>query len=170
METQQRTVATLYFLAGRAGAGKSTFARQLSLYRHAILICEDQWLARLFGGTTSLREYLERRGRIRQLLAEWAPQMLKGGHSLVFDFGGNTVADRAWVRSVLVEAGAVHELHYMVADESLCRRRIRERNHTKPEGIYWGDVSDALFDEVNRYFQPPTPSEGFSVVEHLVGE
>ena len=163
-------MGALYFFTGRAGAGKSTLARQFSVDRHAILICEDQWLARLFGGVASLAEYLERRGRIRQLLADWVPQLLGAGHSVVFDFGGNTIKDRAWVRSLFAKLGAEHELHYLVADEALCRRRIRERNRTKPQGIYWGDVSDELFDEVNRYFQPPTHDEGFTVVEHRVNE
>jgi predicted kinase len=166
---QQRTSGTLYFFTGRAGAGKSTLARQLSVDRHAILICEDQWLARLFGGVTGLQEYLERRGQIRRLLADWVPQMLQAGHSVVFDFGGNTIRDRQWVRSVFAKVGAEHELHYIVASESLCRRRLHDRNRAKPEGVYWGDVSDELFDEVNKYFQPPTSDEGFTIVEHLDG-
>jgi predicted kinase len=167
MITQQGKTGTLYFFAGRAGAGKSTAARQLSVARHAILFCEDQWLARLFGGATSVQEYLARRAGIRQLLAEWVPQLLAAGHSVVFDFGGNTIRDRAWVRSVFTQASAEHELHHIVADESLCRQRVHERNRSKPEGIYWGDVSDELLDEVNKYFQAPTSDEGFTIVEHV---
>lgn len=156
----------LHFLCGRAGSGKTTLARRIAQDRQAVLICEDQWLARLFDGASNLTEYLERRGRIRKLLIEHVPQMLLAGHDVVCDFGGNTVRDRAWVRSVYTSAGASHELHYIIADESLCRQRIRERNRTKPEGIYWGDVSDELFDAVNAYFQPPTSDEQFTVVEH----
>jgi len=52
----------------------------------------------------------------------------------------------------------------------LCRERVRDRNRTKPEGIYWGDVSDALLDEVNKYFQPPTHDEGFTIVEHVAAQ
>lgn len=154
----------LYFLCGRAGAGKTTVARKISADRNAILFCEDQWLARLFGGASSLEEYLERRNRIRALLAEHIPAVLKGGHSVVLDFGGNTVRDRAWVRSVFESAAATHELHYIVADDALCKSRIAERNIAKPQGIYWGDVSEAMFDAVNKYFQPPTTEEGFVVV------
>ncbi len=167
MTAKNIQAGTLYFFCGRAGAGKSTLARQMSVGRAAILICEDQWLARLYDGAPSLEAYVERRGRIRQLLADFVPQMLKSGHSVVFDFGGNTVRDRAWVRSIFETAGASHELHYIVAEESLCRRRIQERNRARPEGIYWGDVSDELFEAVNRYFDPPAAQEMFTVVEHL---
>lgn len=166
MESSSRGSGLLYFLCGRAGAGKSTLARKISVDRHAILFCEDQWLARLFGGASSLAEYVERRGHIRRLLTEHVPAILKGGHSVVFDFGGNTVRDRSWVRSVFEAAAAAHELHYIAADEALCKKRIAERNRTRPEGIYWGDVSEELFDAVNVYFQPPAPEEGFLVVEH----
>jgi predicted kinase len=96
--------------------------------------------------------------------------MLQAGHSVVFDFGGNTIRDRQWVRSVFAKVGAQHELHYIVASESLCRSRLHDRNRAKPEGIYWGDVSDELFDEVNKYFQPPTHEEGFTIVEHPAGD
>jgi predicted kinase len=157
---------TLYFLCGRAGAGKSTLARKISTEHRAILFCEDQWLARLFGGASSLAEYLERRERVRSLLIEHVPTILKAGHSVVFDFGGNTIRDRSWVRSVFESVAAPHELHYIVADAVLCKRRIAERNRTKPDGIYWGDVSEEMFDAVNVYFQPPTPAERFLVVEH----
>ena len=157
---------TLYFLCGRAGAGKSTLARRISTEKNAVLFCEDQWLVSLFDGAPTLEAYLERRARIRTLLAQHVPEILKIGHSVVFDFGGNTVRDRAWIRSVCESAGAKHELHYIVADEALCKLRVAERNRTKPPGIYWGDVSEETLDAVNRYFQPPTADEGWVVVEH----
>ena len=46
----------LLFLCGRAGAGKSTLARQMSVDHKAILICEDQWLVHLFDGASSIEE------------------------------------------------------------------------------------------------------------------
>jgi predicted kinase len=164
--TSDPAPGVLHFLCGRAGAGKSTLARKISADRHAILFCEDQWLARLFGGASGLGQYLERREHIRSLLMEFVPAILKAGHSVVFDFGGNTVRDRAWIRSVFESAGAAHELHYIVADDRLCKARIAERNRTRPEGVYWGDVSEELFDAVNTYFRAPTPAEGFVVIEY----
>ena len=156
----------LYLLCGRAGAGKSTLAREISTDKKAILFCEDQWLARLFDGAPTLEAYLERRGRIRMLLAEHVPDILKSGHSVVFDFGGNSVRDRSWVRSLSESADAMHELHYIIADEAFCWLRVAERNRTKHVGTYWGDVSKDQVDAVNRYFQPPTAAEGWLIVEH----
>jgi len=160
------TPGLLCFFCGRAGAGKSTLARQMSRDRKAILICEDQWLARLFDGASSLEEYIERRGRIRKLLMEYVPPILGAGHCVIFDFGGNTVRDRQWVRSLFESVGAGHELHHIIADEPLCKQRVQERNHTKPDGVYWGDVSEATVAAVNKYFQPPTAEEGFTIFEY----
>jgi hypothetical protein len=44
------------------------------------------------------------RNRIRSFLIEHVPPILKAGHSVVFDFGGNTVRDRSFVRSVVERA------------------------------------------------------------------
>jgi predicted kinase len=156
----------LCFLCGRAGSGKSTLARQIANDRRAILICEDQWLVRLFDGAPTLEAYVERRGKIRNLLVEYVPPLLAAGHCVVFDFGGNTVRDRQWVRSVFESVGARHELHYLPADAALCKQRVAERNLSKPAGIYWGDVSEATLDTVNAYFQPPSAAEGFTIIEH----
>jgi predicted kinase len=156
----------LYFMCGRAGAGKSTLARKISADTRAVLFCEDQWLVRLFDGALTLEAYIERRGRIRKLLEEHVPPILAAGHSVVFDFGGNTVRDRSWLRSVFESAGATHELHHIIASEAVCRLRVAERNRTKPSGIYWGDVSEAQLDATNYYFQAPVAEEGFVIVEH----
>jgi len=160
------TSGVLCFFCGRAGAGKSTLARRMSAARKAILICEDQWLVRLFDGAPTLEAYLERRGRIRNLLAEYVPPLLAAGHGVIFDFGGNTVRDRQWVRSVFESVGARHELHYLLADATLCKQRVAERNRSRPAGVYWGDVSEATLNAVNACFQPPTSTEGFTILEH----
>jgi hypothetical protein len=62
-------------------------ARKISADRQAVLFCEDQWLARLFDGATTLEAYLERRGRISMLLAEHVPDILKSGQQEAPDNG-----------------------------------------------------------------------------------
>jgi predicted kinase len=156
----------LHFMCGRAGAGKSTLARKISADSHAVLFCEDQWLVHLFDGAPTLEAYIERRGRIRKLLEEHVPSILAAGHSVVFDFGGNTIRDRSWIRSVFESAGATHRLHYLIASEAICKLRVADRNHTKPCGVYWGDVSETQLDTINKYFQAPVAEEGFVVTEY----
>jgi hypothetical protein len=67
-------------------------------------------------------------------------------------------------RSIFESAPADHVLHYLIADETTCRDRVRQRNVTQPEGVFFGVVTDALLDEVNPYFVPPAEAERFNVI------
>lgn len=157
-------MATLHFVAGRAGAGKTTLARDIARTAPAILICEDEWLSGLHNHISTLTDYLAAARRWRTLVAPHVIALLRFGTSVVFDFAGNTVADRQWVRSIFENAGADHLLHDLRVTEEVCRRRIRERNHSKPDGLFYGHVTDDELEHVNRYFVPPSPNEGFRLV------
>ena len=163
-------VGTLHFISGKLASGKTTLARKISVAESAVLICEDEWLTRLFDGAHSLEQYLERRSRIRVLLTDFVPSLLAVGTSVVFDFSGNTVADRAWVRSVFDRVKASHRLHYIEADDSLCLRQLAMRNEGQPPGIYWGPVTQTMFHQLLPYFSAPEASEGFSIVRHVAGQ
>jgi len=90
--------------------------------------------------------------------------LLKLGTSVFFDFAGNTIADRRWVRSIFARAGADHQLHYIPADDEMCHARVRQRNVDQPHGLFFGHVTSQQVDEVNQHFTPPAPDEGFVVV------
>jgi predicted kinase len=157
-------MATLHFIVGRAGAGKTTLARQLARDTPAVLICEDEWLSALNDSISTLTEYLVAARRWRSMIAPHVTVLLQLGVSVVFDFGGNTVTDRQWVRRIFEGAGADHLLHDIRASEETCRRRIDQRNDTRPRGLFFGVVTDAQVDEVNKYFVPPTANEGFRMI------
>ena len=161
------TTTSLHFICGKAGAGKTTLARQLGLdLPAAVVICEDEWVSHLAEPITCLTDYLRIANRLRPVLAPHVVQLLRLGISVVFDFAGNTARDRAWVRSIFEAAGADHVLHYLVADDATCVARVRQRNETRPEGVFFGVVSEAQVDEVNKYFTPPSTDERFRVIAY----
>jgi predicted kinase len=160
-------MATLHFVSGKAGAGKTTFARQLARTTPAVLICEDEWMSRLADPIENLQQYLTAAARIRSVVAPLCVDLLTLGTSVIFDFAGNTVHDRRWVRSIFETASADHRLHYVMADDDTCKARVRQRNQTKPEGVFFGVVTDQQIDEVNKFFAPPAAEEGFTVVLHV---
>lgn len=161
---------TLHLICGKAASGKTTLARTLAERERAIFFCEDEWLAAVSDGNIkSVKEYAEYNKRCRRIIAPLAQRLLRLGVSVIFDFAGNRPQDRSWVRSIFEAAGADHVLHYLVASDAACKARLRQRNETRPEGVYFGHVSEELFDEVTQYFVPPSNDEGFHIVRYEVG-
>jgi predicted kinase len=156
-------MATLHFICGKAASGKTTLARKLVAQHAAVLLCEDEWLTLLDAKIENLADFGRHSRRLRAALAPHAISLLKLGTSVVFDFAGNTPADRAWVRSIFESAGVAHLLHVIVASDELCKTRLRQRNETKPKGIYYGEVTEATFDAVTRYFALPSADENFNI-------
>lgn len=153
-------MATLHFIHGWPGAGKTTLARDLGERERAVVFCEDEWLATLSSERiTSLQQYVEASARIRQLIAPLATRLLTLGVSVVFDFAGNTPPHRAWVKAIADVANADHLLHVLDVPADECKRRLHERNATRPPGLYFGDVSDELFDAVVQRIVPPRDEE-----------
>lgn len=159
--------ATLHFICGKAGAGKTTLARDLRCTLPAVVFCEDQWISTLGFEVRSLEDYLQAATKCRSLIGPLAEELLRMGVSVVFDFAGNTLKGREWVRSVFESAEAEHVLHFLEASDSECLANIHRRNEEKPAGIYFGHVADELFFAVNPYFVRPTSEEGFRVVPHV---
>ena len=62
-------------------------------------------------------------------------------------------------------ANADHLLHVIEATDSQCLANIHRRNHEKPSGVYWGQVTDETF-----HFAPPQPEEGFCILTHVAFE
>jgi predicted kinase len=159
-------VATLHFICGKAGAGKTTLARSLARTHGAVVFCEDEWIDTLGFVIRSLDDYERASLKCRNLVGPLAKELLRLGVSVVFDFAGNTTADRQWARVIFEEAGAEHALHVIEADDARCLANIHRRNDEKPEGIFWGYVSDETFHEVTAYFEPPRAEEGFRILAH----
>lgn len=159
-------MATLHFICGKAASGKTTLARKLAAEQRAVAFIEDEWLVRLEADINGLDDFVRHSRRLRAVIGPHAIELLQLGTSVVFDFAGNTVAHRAWARSLFESAGADHLLHVIDASDELCKQRLRQRNATKPEGLYFGDVSEELFDAVTRHFVPPTDDERFLVTRY----
>jgi predicted kinase len=157
-------VATLHFIHGWPGAGKTTLARELGERERGVVFCEDEWLATLGSERiTSLAQYVEASARIRRLIAPLATRLLALGVPVVFDFAGNTPSHRAWAKAIADAANAEHLLHVLDVPAEECRRRLHARNATRPAGLYFGDVSDELFEAVVQRIVPPRDEEAIRV-------
>jgi predicted kinase len=154
---------TLHFISGRLAAGKTTHARQLADDHHAVLISEDVWLSKLSDGISSFDDYLKWSRRCRSVMGPLIMDMLKAGVSVVLDFAGNRIDERAWARNLSEAAGSPHILHFLDVDEEQCLSRLLVRNDRKPEGLYFASTSEAEFRAICKYFQVPSPEEGLNI-------
>jgi predicted kinase len=144
-------------------AGKSTHARELVRAHQAVLLEEDYFLATLFPDEIhSLADYLKYSARVKDALSEHIVSLLRSGVSVVLDFPGNTPNQRRWFRQLIDRARVAHELHYLDVSDAVCKAQLRERSKALPEGAPF--TSDAEFEAVTQYFQPPTSDEGFQIV------
>lgn len=157
-------MTTLYLLCGKIGAGKSTLARQLAARPATVLISEDHFNARLFPDELkTLDDYAKYSGRVRAAMGPHVVALLKAGLSVVLDFQANTLASRRWMRTLIDEARAAHELHFLDIPDETCLQRLRARNAA---GAHPYQASAADFALFTRYFVPPTADEGFNIVVH----
>ena len=159
------TSATLMFLCGKMAAGKSTLARDLAERHNAVLLVQDEFLDKLFPGEiTDIPGFIDRSSRLRDALTPHICAVLSKGISVVLDFPGNTKAQRAWFRGIFEHAQVEHQLHFIDASDALCKRQLKDRSQNLPPGTPW--TTDAEFEAITVYFQPPSEDEAFTVVRH----
>jgi predicted kinase len=160
-----RTSAKLMFFCAKLAAGKSTLARDLADRRNAVLFVQDDFLVTLFPREiTNVQEFIERSSRLKNARAPLVCAFLSRGISVVLDFPGNTKGQRAWFRELIERTNVEHELHYVDASDDLCKSQLRERSAGLPGGSPW--TTDADFEAINAFFQPPSEDESFKVVRH----
>jgi predicted kinase len=151
-------------MCGKMGAGKSTFAKSLAASSGAVLLSEDDLLRDLYpGGVTDLGSYVTLSGRLKNALAGHICALLRQGISVVLDFPGNTMGQRAWLRQLIESSGANHQLHYLNVPDETCRRQLRERRATNGSDPL---QDDATFDALLAHFAAPASEERFTVVLH----
>jgi predicted kinase len=158
--------AKLSFFCGKMAAGKSTLARALAQRDDAVLLVQDELLTKLFPGEIkSIPDFVERSARLRDALAPHIRSLLSRDISVVLDFPGNTITQRAWFRRLFEGIIVKHELHFVDATDEVCKAQLKERSANLPEGSAF--TTEAEFDDITEYFQPPSDGEGFNVIRHV---
>src|SRR6202043_3243121 len=99
-------MAALHFICGKAGARKTTLARELGRTLPAVVICEDEWIDTLGFEIRSHDDFERAAWKWRTLIGPLTSELLRLGVSVVFDFSGNTVKSRQWVRTICETANA----------------------------------------------------------------
>lgn len=77
--------------------------------------------------------------------------VLSNGTSIVFDFPANTISQRTWLVGLAEQASAVHELHYIVLFDSICKTLLLKQAAEKPERDSTDTVE--MVEAISKYFK-----------------
>jgi hypothetical protein len=62
---------------------------------------------------------------------------------------------------LIKQSGCSHQLHYLERSDAICKERLRLRN---ADGSHQFNTSESEYEQITKYFVPPTPEEGFNVI------
>jgi predicted kinase len=147
-------MARIHLLLGPVGAGKSTYAKELSRQHRALTLNLDDWMARLFRPDRPesgvMPWYLERTQRCLEQIWLTTCGLLELGQDVVLEVGLIQRRERAkfWKR---VEAqGAELTVYVLDAPREVRRERVEQRNVERGET-----------------FSMPVPAEFFELASDL---
>lgn len=164
LSTDVPMTATIYLIAGKIAAGKSTLIASLAQAENTVLIAEDQWLAALFSDQmNTVPDYARCAARLRAAMAPHVIAILQSGVSVALDFPANTQATRAWMLDIIQQSGSAHELHFLDVPDDICKARLKLRNAA---GSHAFSATEAQFDQITKHFEPPLATEGFNIILH----
>lgn len=158
------TSPTLHLLCGKIASGKSTLSAQLGGLERTVVIAEDDWLRALFSEEmSSVADYARCTSKLRKIIGPHVVALLNAGVSVVLDFQANTIESRGWMRGILDQTTADHELHVLIVPDAVCLARLQARNG---QGDHAFVVTEDQFRQISKHFLAPSPDESFNIVRH----
>lgn len=159
----------IHLVCGPIGAGKTTYAIDLAEKEGAVRFSEDEWLSKLFVpdapaglleqpmqvvGAWASEKYMRCRGQIWQV----CQQLLKNNVSVVLDGSAANKEQRDAIRKKAADNGVGFQLHYVISNAKIRKKRVFERNVTQG-ATYSLEVTPAMFQYAEEFFSPPIGEE-----------
>jgi predicted kinase len=149
-------------IVGPTGAGKTTYARQLTERERGVRFSIDEWMARCFWPDAPPEpDYawaLARVARCEAQILDVCAQLRHAGLHLVLDLGFFSREQRARITDGLHAAGLQTRLHLLQVPAAVRWSRVVQRNAEQGE-TYALQVDRQTFDFAEGLFEPLSPEE-----------
>jgi predicted kinase len=154
-------MATAHLIHGYLCVGKTTIARQLADRLHAVRFSPDEWMIGLYGDNDpdepwSREQFDDYSARVRGVMDEVWPDVLRAGGDVILDFGFWGRRERDLVRSRVRDVGAEAALYRVDTAEATARERCSRRNEGRTGAFH---IDEHAYDILRARFEPLGPDE-----------
>ena len=153
-------MATIHFMHGFVGYGKSTFARKLAEKLGCKRISMDDVYMELNDGRSAINLSREDRAELLETTWQRIADEINAGRDVIFDSGSWTRKNRDSNRARAIAIGADYKHYSLDCTPEIAWQRVLKRNEDKPENAY----PKSHFDEKFAFFQPMQPDEEFELI------
>ena len=155
-------MAVVHLVEGPVGAGKSTFAAQLSFTHRAPRLNLDEWMATLFKpdrpDTDFMEWYATRKQRCIEQIWSLTCDLVDTGTSAILELGLVQRQDREDFYSRVDASGYQLKVYVLDAPKEVRRQRIQDRNRERGS-TFQMEVSDEVFELASNMWQEPDDAE-----------
>lgn len=129
-EREKLVMAVAYLIVGFAGAGKTTFAKQLASKKNAVRFTPDDWMERIFSEPIDIDGFSRYFGRICDLVWNVALQLLENNQDVILDIGFWTRESRDCARRLLTEHRIEYRLVFVDCKDAIIHERLARRHNS----------------------------------------
>ena len=149
----------VYLICGKICSGKSTYAEQLRVQNHAVLLSTDEITLALFGQHCGDKhdEYVE---RTQNYLFDKSLELVEVGINVILDWGFWMKEERDYARAFYNSRNIECEFHYINISDKTWKARLKKRNNAIIDGetnAYY--IDDNLAIKFASIFEVPSEDE-----------
>ena len=154
-------MATVHFMHGFMGFGKTTIAKRLALRLPAVRLYNDEWMVPLYGRGPHGDKHDDYWMRVHTLQWDLARDIIRTGADVILDYGFWGKSDRKKLAARALEFADKVIIHNVKCDMDTARARCLARTESGDHELF---VCADAFDALLPKFEPMHDDEGFEAV------